>query len=361
MAWSSRARAVLCLASLLAACGNDDDAGGDGTTGSSTASTSLTSTSSPTTTSASATDGSTSDGTSGEGSSDSGSADSTGAPAVCPASHACLELPEGWTGPVVRRKAHFGAVPPACPEAYPEALALGGEGLIADPAECGCTCGDPIGASCALSTTIHFWGTDASCSEGSPQNIEVFTTICNVIPTLPANAHFTADPVAIEGGMCSPIASQQLPPASFAATGTACGGAELLDGCAEGELCAPLADAEALCVWQAGDVECPADFDALREVYYAGVDDARGCDECTCGDPVGVCDGSTLTMFSNICNPPVSASVPADGECHAGSAVNTTGSAAFLLGPPTAFCAANPVAASGEASPTTPTTMCCAG
>ncbi|MBK6916504.1 MAG: hypothetical protein IPH07_03795 [Deltaproteobacteria bacterium] len=362
MVWTRSPLALASLAILVAACGGDDSPGTGSASATSSASTTMSSTTLTSSTSnATDSDGSTSGDATSSGSSD-GSADSTGAPAVCPSTHTCVAVPDGWSGPGPLRRSNFGGMTDACPELYPDAALLGGEDLQADPAECGCSCGDAVGATCALSTILHYWGADATCSQGTPQNVQIFTTICNVLnPAFPANGHWTADPVVVEGGACNPIASVMVPEAVFAKTATACTGSNRVPGCEDGEVCTPTLAAEPLCVWQSGDLDCPAGFDGERQLVYGGVDDMRACEACECGEPVGVCDGSSLTLFSNVCNPPVAGVVTADGECDATSVAFTTGSAAFLLGPPTAFCAPNDVAPTGTATPNAAVTVCCEG
>lgn len=363
MVWIGPRRALPSIAIFVAvSCGGDDAAGTSSDSATSSASTTLSSTTLTTSTSnATATDDSSGGESTSSGTTDA-TADSTGAPAVCPSTHTCVAVPDGWDGPGPLRRSNFGGMTDACPELYPDAAQLGGEELHAEPAECGCSCGDAVGSTCALSTTLHYWGADATCSQTTPQNLQVFTTICNVLgATFPANAHWTADPVEIEGGACNPIASVAVPEAVFTKTATACTGTNTVPGCAdEDEVCTPTLTDEPLCVWQSGDLDCPADFDGERHVVYGDVDDMRACEACECGEPVGVCDGSSMTLFSNVCNPPVSGVVTADSECDATSVAFTTASAAFLLGPPTAFCAPSVTGPTGVAMPTAAVTVCCA-
>lgn len=344
------------MAFVLPGCG-DDASPGDGTatestsassTISTTLGTSVTTTLDPT--------GSTTD----DPTASSGDETTTGAP-ICPATHACVGVPTGWTGPALLRESDDPRRGGECPVEYPDLEPLGGAGLTAAPAECGCTCGSATGTSCALETRLNFWGDDPTCSDGTPaSSYDVFTTICNDFQaTLPGGSYFQVEPVIVEGGSCNPQPVVALPPAAFAATASTCGGATLLEGCVDDEVCAPRADDDALCVWQAGDSDCPEGFDGRRGLYYGTIDDTRGCDDCTCSDPIGLCDGAAVTLFANVCNPPISGLLAANGECNPGSLVSGTQSAIFAVGEPTAFCVADDVVPVGVATPSDPVTVCC--
>jgi len=287
----------------------------------------------------------------------------TGGPSCPEESHACVAVPDGWTGPVLLREPEDPEARAQCPKAYPDATPAGGADLEAEAAECGCSCGDAAGATCALATTLNYWGTDPTCSEGTPvESLNVFTTICNALGlNIPSDSYFQVEPVLVEGGACAPEAALNVPPATFGRNGLTCGGAELLEGCDDdAEVCVPRPDGESLCVWQAGDEDCPEGFEGRRELYHQALDDQRACNECTCGDPVGLCDNAVITMFANVCNPPVSGSIIASGECYPGSAIQPTQSAIFDVGDPSAFCVAGAAVATGDATPTEPLTVCCA-
>jgi hypothetical protein len=355
MAFANALRCAALGASLLVlgACGDDADIGESTATDSTTMSTTL----STTTLTTSDPDTST---TADPDTSSSGDA-TTGGPA-CPDTHACIAVPDGWTGPVLLRESSDPKAPGECPETYPALEPAGGADLTAESAECGCSCGDAAGTTCALATTLHHWGTDPTCSAGSPvESFNVFTTVCNPLGlNVPPDSYFQVEPVLVEGGACAPETAAVIPPALWATNGSTCGGAELLEGCDASEVCAPRADDEALCVYQVGDEDCPEGWDARQETYHQAVDDQRACNECTCGEPVGLCDNAVITMFANICNPPVSGSVVASGECYAGSVVQPTQSAIFNVGDPSAFCVASGAVATGSAEPIDPVTVCCA-
>lgn len=351
---------VACVV-LAIACGGDDAPG----TGSTTTDPTTTVGTSLTTSATSSATQTTSDESSSSGDASSESSgvvdSSTGEPA-CPDTHECVALPEGWHGPSLLRLDTADAPADPCPSEYPNTDDLGGADLLADPATCGCTCGDASGTACAPSTTLRYYGTDATCSS-APLSAEIFTTACNLLPAIfPTNAHWVLDPVLVEGGACEPLATVDVVPPAFATTATVCSGAELLDvGCDadNSEVCAPRIGDEQLCIWQDGEQRCPAGFERRAMTFHRTVDDARTCTECSCGDPVGLCDDAFAYLFTNVCNPPISGLVTADGECHGTSGVYSTQSAALSVGEPTAFCSAGVVGPIGEATPAMPVTVCC--
>lgn len=348
---------VVCVA--LGACGDDADAGDSRGTESASTTATTTDASLTATTATSTPDP---DSSTTADASSSGGVETTTGEAACPTSHACVAVPPGWTGPVLLRESEDPEAPIECPDGYPELEAVGGAGLSASVAECGCSCGEANGTTCALATTLHYWGTDPTCSNGTPlESYNLFTTVCNDLnATLPANSYFQVEPVEVDGGSCAPQQTAVVPPAVYAELASTCGGAELLEGCDGGDVCAPKAVGEALCVWQDGDSDCPDGFDGDRTLVYRSIDDSRACTECTCDDPVGLCDTATITMFSNVCNPPISALLDTTGECDLGSTGSVTRSAIFDVGQPNAFCVASPAVATGSASPADPVTVCCA-
>ncbi len=352
---------MVALALLFAACSNDDSpgSGGSSTDPSTTLSSTTLGTTSLTTT-ASTTDET---GTSGDPSSDSTAMvdSSTGEP-VCPDTHVCVPMPDGWNGPVLVRLGTEREPAEPCPESYPTTDGLGGTDLVAPPATCGCSCGEATEVTCALSATLRYYGDDASCGS-TPLTTEIFTTACNILPaTFPPGANWVLDPVLTEGGSCLPESTMEVEDAAFATTALACSGAELLDyGCDsdDNQVCAPRVDDEALCVWQDGDASCPEGYERRASTYHRAIEDARGCAECGCGEPQGLCDDAFAYLFSGFCNGQLAGLVTADAECHASSGVQSTQSAAFDTGTPSAFCAASEPTPSGEAVGAMPVTVCC--
>jgi len=310
-----------------------------------------------------------SEGTTGTDTDTQGDASSTGS-GLCPSTHTCMEeAPEGWQGPVAVHRAAFDpkdpkAEPPGCGEAYPDPATAGFEGLLAEPAVCDCECADPNGTACDTSTTMRYWADDASCGEGTPQALTIFAGSCNTLPSeFPGNGHYTAEPLEAVGGACAPSTTEQVEPAAWEWQTRACDGAEFIDdaGCADGRVCAPMPESPdaMLCVWQAGDHECPDVFDSTR-VLYGDVDDGRGCETCSCGAPIGLCDDATISLWNGpTCLVPAAGVVGANGECDATGTGTSARAASLSGGSPNAFCVASDPQSSGEAVGTEPVTVCC--
>ncbi len=341
----------LALAGVLAAC-NGEDAPGSGTTGTDPSTTGMT-------TASTLVDGSTTTGTGGDTGTSTGIADSsTGTPA-CPDTHACVHrAPEGWNGPALHFADASAEMAAACPSAYPEVDVMGGADLVAPPASCTCSCADATDVTCEVQATLRFHGADNTCSSPNPASFQFFTTLCNTLPQLfQANSWWVVDPIKVTGGSCTPGATVDVAPAVFTTTGTLCGGSELLDAsCDTNRVCAPSMDGAEVCIWQPGDSECPATYD-VRYLYHTEIVDDRSCAECSCDDPVGLCDDASMLMFQNVCNPPISGVLQADGECH--GTVLSTQSVAFDPGTPSAFCEPSLPTATGAAAGGTPFTVCC--
>ncbi len=107
----------------------------------------------------------------------------------------------------------------------------------------------------------------------------------------------------------------------------------------------------------AGDVACPAGAYSAPQVVFAGVDDQRTCSACGCEGPQSVtctgtstvytqpsCDGTSYVVaHDNLC-----ASFPMDVRGVIFSVVASGGS-----------CQETGGAATGSATATSPTTICC--
>jgi hypothetical protein len=345
--------AALWLVGLGLACGDDSTPGA--TTFSST-----TGSSDSTSTTTSTTAGGTSE-LDDTGTSDEGSSDDEVGP-VCPQTHECVPVaPEGWEGPVVLVESSADDDEPACEGSYPDVTAVGYDRLVAPPAECGCSCGEAVDVSCPLTLVARYWGADSTCSENVPAQYELSTTSCNNLPApLDPNTYWTAAPVQATGGSCEAITHESIDTARFETRVTACGGAALVDGCAEDQICTPRADepyGDHLCVWKAGEDTCPAEYPESHALYTDVVDE-RACDECTCASPTGLCDSAVLTLLSQPCNAPISGIVTANGHC-TGTNSNQTRSVAVNPGQPTAFCLPSEGTATGAASPDGSITVCC--
>jgi predicted small lipoprotein YifL len=351
----------------LAACGDDGPTNRPPDDETTSASTTPFTTSPSTSLSSSAT---TDDGTDSDASeSDSGDGDTTSTtgddPEFCPTrSHRCIaDVPEGWEGPGTFVAADAAAQRPACNAPYPEASVFGLTDLDAPPATCACECGDPNGALCESSTTLRYWGSAAECSEGASTQVSVFAGVCINLPSpFPGDSYWQIDVLEASGGACARDEEEIVADAVWQTQVLTCWGGELRGGCATGRVCAPRPEAEdaPLCVWRLGEHDCPEGYDA-QTMLYTDFNDTRGCEPCTCGDPVGVCDEARVLLTENFnCNVPFANNFDADGECHAGSGIAVR-AALLNTGAPNAFCTPSDPAPVGEAIGADPITVCCVG
>ena len=341
--------AVTTVMALAAACGDDSTPGGTTFSESTSGGAGSTSTTNGT--------GHAEETGSSEGES-SGGVD----PATCPDTHECVPgPPEGWEGPVALLQSPANEDEPQCDGPYGEAAFVAYRGLIAPEAECSCSCGVAEGASCATSVVARFWGDDATCSTGVPAQYEFFTGSCNGLPAiLQPNTYWTVLPVQSAGGSCEAIPELKADPARFETRLSACRAPASNDGCTAGSLCAPRPEepyTDSICIWRPGETECPTGY-AERHTGFNEIEDERGCSECTCGDPIGLCDDASITMFSQICNTPIAGVLTADGQCQSTRAQQTR-TVVYNPGQPSAFCSPSESTPSGAATMRDATTICC--
>ncbi len=187
--------------------------------------------------------------------------------------------PSTWMGPV---SLHVGTgAPPAC-DADASSLFEGKGDLVAPGATCtSCGCGGPTGVSCA-DPVVTTYDAPGCMGTGTSQTA---TTSCGTI--LAAAVTVAAPQVT---GSCAPTGgvASSTPPA-WGTQALACP-VSPTGTCSGGALCVPAPpSSSAVCVMQMGAATaCPAGYPAGPQIFYAGVDDARGCTPCTCGALTGV-------------------------------------------------------------------------
>jgi hypothetical protein len=363
MALHPRWRALGVTATLVvhaAACGNDgDDPGRNDTT---TSEGSATAQPTSFTASEGSTGGPASDTETDSDETDAGSTD-TGTSELCPPTHACIpDIPTDWNGPVIRAMSSASsATRPECPETWPDVATEVFSDLVAPAATCGCECGPAIDVSCDPTLTIRNYGATPTCSDVVPSTFVITSSGCNLLPnTVAGSTYWTADPVQSVGGSCEPLSEVALDDAQFETRLLACGGAELLNGCATGNVCAP-ASVEgfesSLCVWREGDHTCPSSY-ARKELLFRDIDDQRGCQQCTCGDPRGLCNSALVRLWQSGCGATTSGIISANGEC-AQQASNPTQYVTVTPNEPTSFCTPSSTNPVGQASGRDPVSVCC--
>lgn len=214
---------------------------------------------------------------------------------TCPAGQRCApEIPAGWNGPVTMVTDDV-----ACPGEMPVELELGFRGLEVDDMSCGCSCSRPRNITCDADLTLRT--TDAAdCSDLTVFNPKKVTIPAGTTVTLSGvsgiGKTWFRDPndgplPDVTGGECTPIAQNDLPEPELVDPILLCAAElETPDSCDRDGSCLPeMADPRApICIYQDGDVECPASSPfSERTVSYRDVDDTRACSDCSCGTPFG--------------------------------------------------------------------------
>jgi hypothetical protein len=302
---------------------------------------------------------------------------------ACPG--ACIHAPPlGWSDPAVLWLGAMGTPAPSCPTEAPVVGFQGFADLDAPPASCGaCSCASAT-ATCGLPASVTV--TTAACNPGGgvvtsfdpPASWDGSCTTSNAVAAgqmcgaLPCAKSLTAGPLTVQNEACAAVAqepSTPTPPVTWQTAVLACKRGSLVPCDDPTQVCSPVVEPPpgfALCVFQAGDVDCPTLFPEKHAVA-AGADDQRGCSSCTCGTPTGGACTSTLYVFSDdacatsllsmpivspaapcidIASPP--AGPPALGSKRADSPKYLPGA-----------CAPSGGEATGQALPTGPATFCC--
>jgi len=210
----------------------------------------------------------------------------------------------GWVGPLSFWSGS--GSPPACTNesGFPTEVANASSGLSVAPSSCySCECGSPQGVSCQVGALTIFSG-DACFGVNRTLNIVQGECVAFLSQTMdPASVRWENAPPA--GGACIPKTSGSavIPPVQWDNRMRACGDAPPNGaGCGIGSCVArPKAPfAKQFCVYQRGDLACPAGSYSDRSVYFGGVNDTRTCTDCGCTPPFGTSCTGTLKMFTDI-------------------------------------------------------------
>jgi hypothetical protein len=278
----------------------------------------------------------------------------------CPlGTHTCVAgPPEGWSGPVAVMLDAAESAPPPCEGDYDEDARMALHDLVGDPAICECDCAEATDVSCESWVVEH----DVTLGCPTPDESFDFLGICLNAPSEPQGHYWRADPAASSGGSCEASGTTDVSPAAFAGRTTLCAYAGPQDGCGPGQRCAPIPVApfeSAICVWQEGDLECPAALGFTeKRVAFDDFTDDRACEECTCADPVGTCSVE-LSFFSDSCAGRLDYALPTDGVCRLiGSSVESINADEDSLAIE-ATCVPSSGVPIGAVTGTGPTTICC--
>ncbi len=281
-------------------------------------------------------------------------------PAHCGSGAQCVPpIPAGWT-PVALFVGTSGTFP-SCGAGFAATPKFDGYAqLDAGPATCSaCACGAAVGVTCEGPEMTFY--VDDTCN-GALGSTLVVTSSCQTTPL--GSFGVTVGPTVPDGGSCPASGGvAALPPASWGQVARGCAPAATVGpaDCDGGQVCVASASppfATSACILQPGAASaCPTGYPEGPQVFYAGVQDQRGCSPCSCSAPAG--------GACSIGSPGVTACTPPGGNWDAPSGCGSiTGPQPVKLGStPTLLdagaCTASGGAPSGAATLTGPTSFCC--
>lgn len=271
-------------------------------------------------------------------------------PGGCEDAEGCApELPSGWNGPV---SVYFGDEPaPSCPTAF-TGVVDGNQNLLAEPAVCDCECGDATGIDCSVN--LRPAGGD-SCEFSLGGRFNLDDGVCEPVGT-DSTRFSVAEPTASGGSCVARGESPVVPQATWGTTVRACE-APAGNSCDGGGTCVPDPGPGfgTTCIYVEGDSACPAGPYNDQQVVHRTLEDTRGCDTCTCGDPTGSCGGEVRFILDACGGPNTAGSIDVD-TC--GTIIAAAGGARYVADP-SFDCAPTGGDATGSATPSDPVTLCC--
>lgn len=295
-----------------------------------------------------------------------GPTDTTGGVNTCVSCSA--PAPEGWFGPTVHARLDPGDILPECPDEVGDPGPSLVDGFVdPGPAVCECSCEVMQGQNCSMSL-VHSAESDCGqqCFEGYYMpycyyNYSGFVAVTDACTNVEIEgfAHFQINPGG-GGGSCQKQDDELIPPFSWTSAIRTCRLPADAMSCDDG-VCLPEVPAgfEAKwCIYKEGDVECPAGSFTHKSVFYTGVDDTRGCSNCSCGAAAGDCSEATLMVFDE----PDCAGEPSATITGAEACVPATGaSVAADLGSEGGCPVTNMAMPEGNIVPSGAFTFCCDG
>lgn len=296
---------------------------------------------------------------------------STDATPACPGeTHFCAApAPEGWSGPVAGTQALAGETLASCPDSYPTEEKLVFSELVESGA-CNCKCpgaakdvacdngfiGKAAGSgfTCLQGISVGCFNIgDPPCTLSLPPNSSCIGTQSNNTLKDVSTIRVFLGKIKASGSCSDAVQSDDLD-AKFASEERHCGAEASPASCPAEGLCLPSAgdsDFASLCIFQSGDLECPAEYPDKR-LRFEGIADDRSCSDCSCHGPaIGTSCGGAVSLG---CNAP---NIFTD-SCTA----HTPGQAITARYTPNEKnmpCSAVGAELLGAATPTDPTTFCC--
>lgn len=281
---------------------------------------------------------------------------------MCNGVNQCVAVPPGWTGPVTY--AAQASEPPSCGGAYATQVLAARQGLDVGTQSCGCTCPAISNFTCGAVTGTGY--SDTACATGLGSfNMNVNT--CTLASNFTTSNSFNFDLGNPSGVSCgAPTPTEVIPTPTWATNVKVCGGVQdAMPGvCGQDAVCVPAGSPPygPVCVYQAGDHQCPADFATTRELVYGDFEDTRDCTTCTCTAQNATCT-ATVTRYQNSMNncsgSTATLTVTTAGSNCITKASQTSFQTTAITKNPNATCAQGGATATGSAGPINPTTICC--
>jgi hypothetical protein len=283
----------------------------------------------------------------------------------CGGANTCGAVPPiGWFGPTVYARVQPGDLPPPCP---PEVSSPGPTVLdgFADPGPATCTCecelsGDQACVSCMETSASQGACTPNYYGSSCPYNSTTVTDDCIDIDVLgwvgfvSAEAYFYGMPAP----MCEETEEVNIPPFAWEATIATCRIPDTALACDTGVCIPPAPEGfeSTWCIYQQGDIDCPAGDYPNKTLFWSDIEDTRGCSNCQCGSAAESCNERDLLIFDgdDCAGDPILVVEPT-GICVQGTGGSIAGTPSEAACPVTEA----PVA-SGEIMPTGAFTFCCA-
>jgi hypothetical protein len=276
----------------------------------------------------------------GAGGSTAVSSSSTGPPQC----DVCLDVPDGWSGPVLR-VAEPGKSEPLCPNATIAELAY--EGAPGQHTCTPCACGAPSG-ECG-EPTYHCWSA-ADCTG----NALTTTNADSCLPVLLSGntaASCRVDPAPTPGGGSCPAVPGQVQGGSWQLTHGLCPMTSVPDDSCRDGSCFDTggSDSAELCVYSSAPDACPEGWDTRYDAWRDAVD-GRSCG-CTCTPTNEACNGGGYAFGPIVAVCPTSVGPEqCRNDVYAGNKLDYTYAAT---------CQPGPSQASGAFTPSDPVTICC--
>lgn len=272
---------------------------------------------------------------------------------VCPDEVCERHLPADWSGPTLVSVSEAG--PLSCDEssASPNAELTLVDDIDGEPATCSCTCGDPVGIDCNNSPITVTTFTNDTCTNqhrtGSGVLGQCIDLCCGGLW-----GYYDPAVADVSNASCPPEAVVDIAEVSWGRDLIGCGPVPRR-ACGD-EDCFEPSDAT-LCIYRQGDHTCPAGPFSDKTLWHAGFDDSRACEPCACSPVTAQCnevvEGYAVPDCNNVLEDfmmpaPVCDRAPGDWD-----------GAEILSVNPTGTCTPSGGVATGEVTPTTPTTVCC--